>query len=384
MSIKLVSDTIDRKDINKLISWLSSDPIPRLTKGPLTKEFEEKWAEYIGSRYSVFVNSGSSAILLTLYALLESNRLKNNKIVVPGLSWLTDISSCIQIGLQPVLCDCNLDDLSIDLNHLEKIFKEENPSALILVSVLGLVPKMEEIIDLCQKYNVILLEDVCESMGSEYKNKKLGKFGLASFYSFYYGHTLSTIEGGLINTDDKDLYDMLLMLRSHGWVRDLDPIDQKKYNDQYNVDDFSSLYTFYYPGFNLRSTDLQAFLGLCQIPKLDEFKQKRNNNFLTYKRLIHNNFLNISQRENDFISNFAYPIVNENRKEIVKNLMLNNIEVRPLIAGNLSKHPFWLKKYGKIDLQNCDIIHSLGFYIPNHQDLTTDEITFISNIINKH
>ena len=192
--IKLVSDTIDKNDINHLVEWLSQDEIPRLTKGELTLELEKKWAEKIGTKYSVFVNSGSSSILLTLAALLESGKLKNKKIVVPGLSWATDVSSPMLLGYETFLCDCNLDDLSCDLTHLEQIFKEQNPSVLILVSPLGLVPKMDEVKKLCDNYSVLLLEDVCESMGSKYKEQYLGSFGFASFYSMYFGHHLSTIE----------------------------------------------------------------------------------------------------------------------------------------------------------------------------------------------
>ena len=199
--INLVQDTINKQDINALVEWLSQDPTPRLTKGELTKKLEAKWASKLGTKYSVFVNSGSSSILLTLAALKQLNRLKNNKVIVPSLSWATDVSSPMLLGLTPIMCDCNLEDLSCDLNHLEKLFKEHNPGALILVSPLGLVPKMKSVLELCEKYNVLLLEDVCESMGSKYKGKYLGTFGLASFFSMYFGHHLSTIEGGFINTD---------------------------------------------------------------------------------------------------------------------------------------------------------------------------------------
>jgi CDP-6-deoxy-D-xylo-4-hexulose-3-dehydrase len=198
--IKLVSDTINKDDINSLVEWLSQDEIPRLTKGNLTWEFEEKWAKKIGTKYSVFVNSGSSAILVALAALKYTNKLKNNKIVVPGLSWATDVSSPMLLGYETFMCDCNLEDLSCDLVHLEKLFKEENPSVLILVSPLGLVPDMDRVMSLCDEHGVLLLEDVCESMGSKYQGKHLGSIGFASFFSMYFGHHLSTIEGGFGNT----------------------------------------------------------------------------------------------------------------------------------------------------------------------------------------
>jgi CDP-6-deoxy-D-xylo-4-hexulose-3-dehydrase len=379
--IKLVSDTINKDDINCLIKWLNQDEIPRLTKGDLTWELEEKWAKKIDTKYSIYLNSGSSAILLTLAALQHTNRLKNNKIIIPGLSWATDVSSPMLLGMEPILCDCNLEDLSCDLEHLENLFIVHSPSSFILVSPLGLVPDMERITELCKKYDVILLEDVCESMGSKYNNKYLGSFGFASFFSMYFGHHLSTIEGGFINTDDEDFYYALLMMRSHGWDRDLPKNIQEKLRNENNINEFDSLYTFYLPGFNLRSTDLQAFIGLKSIDKLDEYSEKRNKNFQAYKSLIKNNQLNINNKKSNFISNFAYPIVNKNRTNIIKKLIDNNIEVRPLIAGDMSKKPVWVKKYGEVKLINCRLINEYGFYIPNHQDLTIEQIKFISNII---
>jgi len=380
--IKLVSDTINKDDINSLIKWLGQDDIPRLTKGELTWELESKWAKKIGTKYSVYLNSGSSAILLTLAALQHTNRLKNNKVIVPGLSWATDVSSPMLLGMEPILCDCNLEDLSCDLIHLKKLFIEHSPSSFILVSPLGLVPNMEKIIELCEKYDVILLEDVCESMGSKYENKYLGSFGFASFFSMYFGHHLSTIEGGFINTNDENFYHSLLMMRSHGWDRDLPKKIQDKLRNENKINDFDSLYTFYLPGFNLRSTDLQAFIGLSSIDKLDGYVENRNKNFKLYKSLIDNNKLKIMDNNLNFISNFAYPIVNKNRVNIIEELIKNNIEVRPLIAGDISKNPMWIKKYGKISLPNCQLINEFGFYVPNHQDLKSEEINFIVDIIN--
>jgi len=382
--IKLVNDTIDRSDIDSLIEWLQQDPIPRLTKGELTWELENKWANKIGTKYSVFVNSGSSSILLTLAALKELGKLNSNKIIVPSLSWATDVSSPMLLGLDPIMCDCNLEDLSCDLDHLEKLFQHHNPSALILVSPLGLVPKMKSILKLCEKYNVLLLEDVCESMGSKYKDKYLGTFGLASFFSMYFGHHLSTIEGGFINTDDEDLYHMLLMMRSHGWDRDLPTWKQKELRNQHSCSDFDALYNFYTPGFNLRATDLQAFIGIRAIDKLDSFCKVRNKNFLTYLGSLEGNLLKIKNRKHNFISNFAMPIVNKNRNKIVKKLTQRKIEVRPLIAGNMASKPMWVKKYPKVSLPNCELIEKYGFYVPNHQHLTKKDITKITSLINEY
>ena len=194
--ISLVKDTIDEKDIDRLIDWLKT--YPRLTKGSVTLEFEEKFSNWLGRKHSVFVNSGSSANLLVLSALQQGEYLKNNKIVVPSTAWSTDLAPVIQLGLKPLLCDSNMKDLSVDLEHLEKIFIEEAPSALLLVSVLGLVPDMESVVELCEQYEVILLEDTCEGMGCEYIGRKLGTFGLVSTFSTFFGHHISTIEGGII------------------------------------------------------------------------------------------------------------------------------------------------------------------------------------------
>ncbi len=382
-NIKLVSDTIDKNDISSLVEWLSQDEIPRLTKGDLTVELEKKWAEKIGTKYSVFVNSGSSSILLTLAALLQTTELKNKKIVVPGLSWATDLSTPMLLNYEPILCDCNLRDLSCDLEHLEAIFKEHDPSVLILVSPLGLVPDMKRVTELCEKYGVILLEDVCESMGSKYEGKYLGTFGLASFYSLYFGHHLSTIEGGFINTNDENFYHLLLMMRSHGWDRDLPQWRQKELRENFKSSEFSSLYNFYVPGMNLRSTDLQAFLGLRAIDKLDDYCQRRNKNFFEYKRELKSNELSLETREVDFISSFSIPVINENRDNIVSNLISNGIEVRPLIAGNMANKPMWFLKYDKVHLPNCERIDQYGFYVPNHQDITSEDILRICKIINE-
>ena len=380
--IKLVSDTIDKTDIKHLVDWLSQNEIPRLTKGELTIELEEKWARKIGTKYSVFVNSGSSSILLTLAALLQTDRLKNKKIVVPGLSWVTDVSSPMLLGYETLLCDCNLTDLSCDIDHLETLFREESPSVFILVSPLGLVPQMDKIVELCHTYDVILLEDVCESMGSKFNNKYLGSFGLASFFSMYFGHHLSTIEGGFINTDDEEFYHLLLMMRSHGWGRDLPKSKQQELRTTYQSSEFDSLYNFYVPGMNLRSTDLQAFIGLRAIDKLDNYSNIRNINFNKYIELLTCNELQLSVRETDFISSFAIPVVSKQRNAIVDALIKEGVEVRPLIAGNMAAKPMWYLKYGKTPLKNCELINERGFYIPNHQGITVDDITKITNIIN--
>lgn len=382
--ITLVKDTIDHEDIDNLIEWLKT--YPRLTKGEKTIEFEEMWSEWIGCKYSVFVNSGSSANLLMLYALLELYKLRNKKIVVPALCWATDLAPVMQLGFEPILVDCNLSNLSVDTEALEKIFLEEKPAAIILVSVLGLCPNMKEIVDLCKKHGVILLEDNCESQGTKFNGVKLGNFGLMSSFSTYFGHTMSTIEGGMISTNDKTVYDMLKQLRSHGWDRDLDKGRQNELREEWGVDEFSALYTFYVPGFNVRSTDLQAVLGIGQLQKVDDMISQRNKNFESFKQKLSPYVWFPIEEDGSYTASFCIPVIaptKEIKEKIVKNLIENNVECRPLISGSMGIQPFYIKQYGRKELPNVSRIDECGMYIPNHPKLTEEEIERMCNCIIK-
>lgn len=373
--ITLVKDTIDKDDIDNLIEWLKT--YPRLTKGPATQEFEQAWSKWIGCKYSVFVNSGSSANLLMLYALLELYKLRNKKVVVPALCWATDLAPVMQLGFEPILVDCNLTNLSVDTEALEEIFLEEKPAAMILVSVLGLCPNMKEVVSLCKKHGVILLEDNCESQGTKFDGVKLGNFGLMSSFSTYFGHTMSTIEGGMISTNDKAVYDMLKQLRSHGWDRDLDATRQAELREEWGVDDFSALYTFYVPGFNVRSTDLQAVLGLGQLEKVDEMISQRNKNFFLFKEKLQQYTWFPIPEENSYTASFCIPVIANSKEEkdrIVKSLIEKNVECRPLISGSMGIQPFYIKEYGRKELPNVSKIDECGMYIPNHPKLTEEEI----------
>jgi CDP-6-deoxy-D-xylo-4-hexulose-3-dehydrase len=385
--ISLVKDTIDKDDIDSLIDWLKT--YPRLTKGPKTIEFEKKWSEWIGCKYSVFVNSGSSANLLMLYALKVLGNLRNNKVVVPALSWATDMAPVIQLGFEPIIVDCNLENLSVDLGKLEAEFHYNAPSAMILVSVLGLSPDMEKIVALCKKYGVVLLEDNCESQGTAFKGKKLGNFGLMSSFSTYFGHTMSTIEGGMICTNDKDVYNVLKMLRSHGWDRDLDEDVQKKMRDKWDVDDFSALYTFYEPGFNLRSTDLQAVIGIKQLEKVDDMIEKRNENFYHFLNVmeLHDKERLVwrpSEHKESFTASFCYPMIfntKYDKNKAVKALVEKNIECRPLICGSMGTQPFFISRYGRKEAINANHIDECGIYVPNHPKMGREEIELICKTV---
>jgi CDP-6-deoxy-D-xylo-4-hexulose-3-dehydrase len=378
--IPLVKDTINQTDINNLIEWLKTNP--KLTKGDLTVQFEKEWSEWLGVKYSVFLNSGSSANLAMIYSLILSKKLKNNKIIVPSVSWVTTVTPAIQLGLEPIMCDCDKDNLGLDIEHFKKLIKEHNPSSVIIVHVLGIPNHMDEIIQLCKENDIILLEDTCEAIGSKYNDNKVGTFGIMSSFSFYFGHHMSTIEGGMVSTNDEDIYHLLLSIRSHGWDRDLPESKKIELREKYNVSNFRALYTFYYPGFNLRATDLQAFIGINQLKNIETVVTNRYRNYNLYNKLIKDDFWKIKAPDNSYVSNFAYPLITDKIDLIVEELNKNNIECRPLICGSINEQPFWYESYGKEDLPNAKEVHNNGLYLPNHHDLTEEEIIHITNIIN--
>lgn len=382
IKIPLVRDTIESDDIAQLIEWLKTDP--RLTKGNETIKLEAKWAQWLGTKYAVFLNSGSSANLAMIYALMLSKRMKNNIVIAPAVSWATTVSPLIQLGLTPYLCECDRDTLGVDITHLRKLFEEHHPAVLIIVPILAFPNKMKDIIDLCQEYDIILLEDSCESVGSTYNGIKTGNFGLMSTFSTYYGHHFSSIEGGFVSTNDMDLYRILLAIRSHGWDRDFEDEYQQEIRQKYNISNFRSLYTFYYPGFNIRSTDLQAYLAIKQMDKLPYIVSKRNENYLLYDSLIANDYWKIKNNNQTFISNFAYPIIHPNIKNMVEDLTQNGIDCRPLVCGSIGKQPFWIDLYGETNLEFANIVHNYGMYLPNNHQMIPEEIELICKIINRN
>ena len=378
----LAKETITEVEIQRLIEWLKTNP--RLTKGELTVEFEKKWAEYIGTKYSVFVNSGSSANLLMIYTLKEMGKLKG-KVIVPSVGWVTTISPLLQFGIEPIMVDADKKTFGIDLEQTEELLKTEDISAIIFVQVLGVPHYKEELLKLSEKYNVPLLEDSCAALGSSYEDgTKVGQVGVMSTFSFYFGHQFSTIEGGMVNTDDEDIYHMLLMLRSHGWGKDLPKDLYKQRMEANNVDSFHEPFTFLVPGFNLRSTDLQAFIGLRQVKKADSISQKRIRNHIEYGKRLKGHF-EFQDWGNDnpcSISFGALAKSKEHRKEVVSRLVENGIETRIFSAGNLGLHPFWVNRFGEFHGEVADKIHSRGFFLPNYPELETEDIDFISGVCN--
>lgn len=381
MQISLTHDTIGQDDIEDLIAWLRTNP--RLTKGEQTEAFEREFAEYIGCKYAVYVNSGSSANLLMLSVLQD--RLANKKVIVPILSWSTDVSPILQLGYEPVFIGYDEETLQPNIDDLLEALNHENgaPSIFLCVSALGLVPEMQKIRDYCDSFGTILLEDNCESLGAGYDGVKLGNFGLMGSFSFYYSHHISSVEGGMITTNNELIYKKLLVQRSHGWLRDLPEYPQIE-----KEMGLKAKYHFIDTGYNLRATDIQARLGRNQLKKLPGIIKQRNDNFHDFRALTHeSNLFKFRVDDKCEISSFAIPIISHKCKELSKKLTENNVEHRPLICGDISNQPF-VKNSGTYlnyasDSQRRKLDED-SIYIPNHTGLTEENIEFMADIVNKH
>jgi CDP-6-deoxy-D-xylo-4-hexulose-3-dehydrase len=238
---------------------------------------------------------------------------------------------------------------------------------------------MEEIRVLCREFDVVLFEDTCEALGTRtLDSKMLGTSGLAGAYSFYYGHHISTIEGGMVVTDDFEFYQLMLSLRSHGWSRDLGPSVKAKLQKEFEIDEFRNFYTFYWPGFNFRSTDLQAYIGRGQLNRMEEIVLRRASNHKFYASGLQQFWA----QESDYLvlSSFAYGTAVKNRSEVAQELAKAGIESRPLICGNLARHPFWLKNHPPVELPIADFVHDYGMYLPNHASLGQQDVERVVDV----
>lgn len=378
----LACDTIDRQDIDRLVEWLQT--YPHLTKGPITVQFEAKWSRWLGCQHSVHCNSGSSANLLMYYALLASGRLRNKKVIVPSVGWVTSIAPAIQFGFEPVMCEADPETFGLELNHLEALLQQHEAQTVMLVQVLGVPHKMRELMTLKSRYEFVLLEDACAAIGASYEGRKVGSFGDISSFSFYFGHQMSTIEGGMVSTNDKGFNDLLLMLRSHGWSKDLERATHDELVVKYGIDDFHSPFVFYEPGFNLRSTDLNAFIGIGQLEKLEWMTEQRRANHARYLERLAKNFYVQRPPNGSQVASISVGLLADSpqqRQRIVKALTSRGIETRIFSAGNLGLHPFWVNRYGAASFPVADRIHYCGFFLPNHATLTVEDIDIISRVV---
>ena len=382
----LMKNNILKTDIQKIINFLKKNNV--LTQKKEVFKFEKKWSKWLGVKYSVFVNSGSSANLLSIQ-LLKLKYPKGGEVIVPPLTWSSDVSSLIHCGFKPVFVDIDLETLGMNNDQIiSKINKKTR--AVFLSYIQGFNCLSEKLLKYLKEKKIYLIEDVCESHGAKYKKKKLGSFGWTSNFSFYYAHHMSTIEGGMICTNDKKTYFDLLMLRSHGMIREVKDnkfqnFMKKKYSD------LNSKFIFYHPAYNVRNTEIGGVLGQSQIKRLDSNIKKRNSN-LVY-------FLNNLDKNKYFVkfnitgqSNYALNLVlkKKNKKlmaNVMKKLDQNGIEYRLGSAGggNQLRQPylrnFYTKNYAK-KFKNTEHIHFYGLYIGNYPELKKKDLNFIINLLN--
>jgi CDP-6-deoxy-D-xylo-4-hexulose-3-dehydrase len=388
--IKLMKSTFYHEDVAKeaLAEFILHADM--LSMGKECKKFENNFALKQGRKHAMFVSSGSMANLVLIQALLNLERLKKeDKVAVSSLTWATNIMPIIQLGLTPVALDCERETLNVSSNIIQQSAGCQNIKALFLTNVLGYASDIGKIRDWCSDNGVLLLEDNCESLGSQTEGKMLGNFGLASTFSTFVGHHFSTVEGGMICTDDDDLHDMLLMVRAHGWDRNISVDKQIELREKHGVDDFFARYTFYDLAFNARPTEISGFLGNQQLSYWDEIVDKRQKNFERFQKATETNdeLLPLNVQHMDVVSNFAMPIVCKTTELFEKyraKFESAHVEIRPIIAGDMTKQPFF-RKYSKDSplCKNADFVHKNGFYFPNNPELTEEEVALLCQLLQK-
>jgi CDP-6-deoxy-D-xylo-4-hexulose-3-dehydrase len=380
---KLAEATIDQADLDALADWVRGNPW--LTQGPLVRELERRWADWLGQRHAVFVNSGSSANLLMYSALQLSGRLRNQRVVVPAIAWATTVAPAIQLGFEPLMCDADPATFGLDLGHLDRLLAEHDPAAVITVPTLGIPGDVDGLLRRRERHRFALMEDCCPALGSRYRGRMIGTFGDLSSMSFYFGHHLSTIEGGMVATDDDRLYELLLHLRSHGWAKDIDPAREAELAAEREVLPFNRVFTFYHPGFNVRSTDLNAFIGLRQMDKVDWVVERRVENHRQYERRFaaSADFHVPSNPEavTCSISFVALAGSSEHRERVGARLRAEGIETRPLGGGSMGRQPFWVDRFGAQRLPVADRLHETSFMLPNHPYLASQDVDRICDVV---
>ncbi len=381
----LMENNITKEDLRVLIEFLKTEPI--LTQSKNVVEFESQWSQWLGVRHSVFVNSGSSANFLTMFALKILNG--TGEVIVPTLTWISDIASVLQNGFKPVFVDVNPRNLCMDEDEvISKINK--NTKAVFLTYVQGFNGLSDRLLGVLKEKNIPLIEDVCEAHGATFKGKRAGSFGLMSNFSYYFAHHMSTIEGGMICTDDERIFQILRSLRSHGMVREMTNEDLK-HEYRVNHPDLNPDFIFAYPSYNMRNTEIGAVLGLNQLKRLDSNNIKRNEN----KKYFLSN-LDSKKYFVDFdlegMSNYALNLIMQNpdegfRDRLTAKLKEASVEFRRGSAGggNQTRQPYLkgvLEPNEYLQYPKCDHIHFFGFYIGNYPDLSKEKIAQLCELLN--
>jgi len=385
--LPLMEDNIDREDVNSLVNFLNQTPIPKLTNGPKVVEFENAWGQWLGTKYNLMVNSGASANELTILTLNEL--YEDGEVILPPLTWISDVSSVIFSKFTPVFCDINLKNLSFDLEKLKKLITPKT-RAIFLTHVLGINGLTDEVLNICKENNIHLIEDVCESHGTTFKGKKVGSYGFVSNFSFYFAHHMSTIEGGMICTDNEKFYQICRALRSHGMIREM--TNESMRNEIINKHpDLNKDFIFLRPSHNFRSTELNAVLGLSQLKKLDKNNKNRIDNYYYFmNRLNKSKYFTDIELEGQ--CNYAFTVILKEPSHVdALNLELRlkeaGIEFRKGMSGggNQLRQPY-IKKHFNInydDFKVVDHVHYFSWYIGNYPGLQREKIDTLLNILNK-
>jgi CDP-4-dehydro-6-deoxyglucose reductase, E1 len=383
----LATSTWDNAEIDAIQKVIESD---MFTMGPKVKEFEAAFAKFVGSKYCVMVNSGSSANLLAVAALFyrKSNRLKRgDEVIVPSVSWATTYYPLYQYGLKIKFVDVDKKTLNFDLEALKEAVTE-NTKMIMTVNLLGNSNDFTAIKSIIGSKDIILIEDNCESLGAEFEEKQAGTFGLMGTYSSFFSHHISTMEGGMIVTDDEELYHILLSTRSHGWTRHL-PKENLVCGTK-SDDPFEESFRFVLPGYNLRPLEMSGALGLEQLKKLPGFIEVRRKNAALFQELFKDNPYFYIQEEIGKSSWFGFSlIIKENapfdRKDLMHFLEENSIEYRPIVTGNFAKNEVveWFDYEISGSLKNADLVDKNGFFIGNSQEDLTKELNYFKEVIDR-
>lgn len=376
----LMKNTLSFMDRLKLAKFiLTSD---RFTQGEKVKKFEDEWSNWLGCKHSLYVTSGSTANFLLIAAVMELYGLKRgDKVLLPACTWVTNINPIFQLGLTPIFCDVSLEDYGFDLESLQYV-KEQHPDIkLVFVTHLLGIPAN---VPVYKSYfpDAIFLDDVCESHGCELLGKKVGSDSLGATFSFYFGHHMSTVEGGMISTNNRELYDLMKMKRTHGLARASDNFD---YYSKQNPD-IEKSFLFVTDGYNFRNTELGAVLGSSQLKRLDRFIDIRRENYDEYVDIVNRCTKLYPISYNIGNSSFCFPLICkkiEDKKRLIKLLIENGIEYRPVVGGNLLRQPYLnyeicSNKEGPL---NVDLIHENGIYIGNSQFVGLDHLELLSDIL---
>lgn len=386
----LMRNNITRDDLDAVIAHLKQDD-PMLTQSRNVRALEEEWSAWLGARYSVFVNSGSSANLLTMAALRErlGGADVGGEILVPPLTWVSDIASVLQNGFEPVFVEIDPRTLGMDSEHAIRSLTPRT-RVVFLTHVLGYNALDERLLAALAERGVPLIEDVCESYGATFGGRKLGTFGLASNFSFYYAHHMSTIEGGMVSTDDEGLYETLRMLRAHGMAREASS-DELKRSYAERFPDLNPEFIFAYPAYNCRSTEINAIIGRSQLRRLDENNRARSENLALF---LDN--LDPSAYRTEFAiegsCNYAFTLVLREPdaplcERVMALLRRCNVEFRRGLSGggNQLRQPY-LRRMGRFPAPEAypetDHVHFYGFYIGNYPTLEREKILSLCEMLN--